>query len=101
MELQWITSTLNSHLVDPDNTEAAIWHHLRNFVDLLPERMSDPAKEERRQRHLPSFHDLKAEVVRVERLIKEAPNSPLVFCHNDLLVGNIVWNRYVGEALWR
>jgi len=78
---------------EPDNTEAAIWHHLSNFVDLLPERMSDPAKEERLQRHLPSFDDLKAEVVRVERLIKEAPNSPLVFCHNDLLVGNIVWNR--------
>lgn len=55
--------------------------------------MSDPAKEERRQRLLPSNEQLSADLSEVETKIKAVTTSPVVFCHNDLLVGNIVWNR--------
>jgi len=82
------------HAVVPSgDVEASIWGHLRNFLSLLPESMSDPVKEERRRRHLPTNEELNAEVARVEEKIKEITTSPIVFCHNDLLVGNVVWNR--------
>ena len=55
--------------------------------------MSDPVKEERRRRLLPSAEELKKELTRVKGQIKAVTTSPIVFCHNDLLVGNIVWNR--------
>jgi len=74
-------------------TEATIWRQLHNFLDLLPERMSDPVKEDRRRNHLPSSDELKAIVAEMEEKIKAKTTSPLVFCHNDLLVANIVWNR--------
>lgn len=82
------------HTVMPEvECEASIWHHLRNLISLLPLKMTDPVKEERRQRLLPSSDQLKAETSDVEAKIKAATTSSVVFCHNDLLVGNIVWNR--------
>lgn len=82
------------HSVVPSGpTEACIWHHLRNFISLLPEKLSDPKKEERRQNLLPSNEQLVSEVIEMEAKIKPVTTSPIVFCHNDLLVGNIVLNR--------
>ena len=83
----------NNKAISTGDVEASIWGHLRNFLSLLPETMSDPVKEERRRRHLPTNEELKAEVAWVEEKIKEITTSPIVFCHNDLLVGNVVWNR--------
>jgi len=84
------------HAVKPKGNggeEAAIWRQLDNLASLLPASMSDPVKEERRRRLLPSAEELKKELTRVKGQIKAVTTSPIVFCHNDLLVGNIVWNR--------
>jgi len=102
-EVNWLVAAemAKIHSVTPkDQCEASIWHHLHNLVSLLPETMSDPVKETRRHISLPSSAQLNAELSDVETRIKTAATSPIVFCHNDLLVGNIVWNRDDGRTFF-
>jgi len=87
------------HAVKPSApTDAAIWKILRKFADLMPDRLADPVKATRLEQHLPSPDQIRAQVSEVESIIRRSTTSPIVFCHNDLLLGNVVWNKEEGRT---
>ena len=61
-----------------------IWKWFRN----VPENFSRPAIQAKFERHL-SLDYLRRELERVEVAAKDL-HCPIVFCHNDLLSGNII-----------
>ncbi|XP_058445510.1 ethanolamine kinase [Malaya genurostris] len=65
---------------------------LNQFLKLIPQTFSDPVKHARISQIFPSvtelrrdFNDLYGKLVRLA--------SPTVFCHNDLLLGNVIYCR--------
>jgi ethanolamine kinase len=60
------------------------------FLDLIPEKFSDPVKHERISSIFPSVSKMREEFDELyNALVKE--NSPVLFCHNDLLLGNVIY----------
>ncbi|XP_049836293.1 ethanolamine kinase 1 isoform X2 [Schistocerca gregaria] len=69
----------------------ALWSKVRQFMDIMPTKFEDPAKQTRFEELIPpkkkleeEFENLKLQLTRL--------NSPIVFCHNDLLLGNVIYN---------
>ncbi len=71
-----------------------LWDRMRKFHAASPDGfMNDPAKEEHyRKAALPSKLELAREIELMEKELGDV-QSPIVFCHNDLLLGNIVINK--------
>lgn len=67
-----------------------LWNKLQDFFNLLPERFSDHAKQKRfEDTMVPRLKILEEINILKKKLCKL--NSPLVFTHNDLLLGNIIY----------
>eukprot|EP00095_Tigriopus_kingsejongensis_P007899 snap_masked-scaffold132_size323655-processed-gene-0.3 protein:Tk07899 transcript:snap_masked-scaffold132_size323655-processed-gene-0.3-mRNA-1 annotation:"low quality protein: ethanolamine kinase 1" len=67
-----------------------LWRLLRQFLSLCPTKFDDPRKNERFQKlGIFTKDELTALVIEFEGLLCNA-DSPIVFCHNDLLLGNII-----------
>ncbi|XP_052860141.1 ethanolamine kinase [Anopheles cruzii] len=62
------------------------------FLALIPESFSDAAKDKLVWKVFPRVSELRAEFgdlyAKLQRL-----NSPVVFCHNDLLLGNVIYDK--------
>ncbi|XP_065344692.1 ethanolamine kinase [Cloeon dipterum] len=72
--------------------EAMAWSKTKQFLQLAPDVFSDPAKQKIfEELKIPSKSDLSKEFASLEENLKQL-NSPVVFCHNDLLLGNVVYN---------
>ena len=52
----------------------------------------------RYQKKVLNKSELKDEIDLLERELTDVMDSPVVFCHNDLLVDNIVYNKIKGET---
>ncbi|XP_058127024.1 ethanolamine kinase [Anopheles ziemanni] len=61
------------------------------FLQLIPSTFSDPIKNERVWKVFPRIDELRAEFEDLYRRLLET-NSPIVFCHNDLLLGNVIYD---------
>ncbi|XP_053383984.1 ethanolamine kinase 1-like [Mercenaria mercenaria] len=85
------------HAVRPEGREVktGLWEKIYKFLELSPEGFNDP---ERNKQYLAKIKP--KDVLRKEldelRVHLEALNSPVVFCHNDLLLKNIIYNEEKG-----
>nr|CAH7756816.1 unnamed protein product [Callosobruchus chinensis] len=70
-------------------TKPVIWDKLRKFLDLVPDVFTDPEKNARCIGLVTPKQKIEEEV-NVLRSHLEHIESPTVFAHNDLLLGNII-----------
>jgi thiamine kinase-like enzyme len=72
--------------------KSQIFIKLRKYIGNLPENLSDARNN---QRFSELFHDRKAllnDVDRIEKTMDVNLNGCIVFCHNDLLLKNILYD---------
>lgn len=75
--------------------EPMVWNKIDQFLNLLPQPFSIEAKQERFTNNFGSVTKLRIEFERLKsHLIKT--QSPIVFAHNDLLLGNVIYNKDAG-----
>ncbi|KAK6637315.1 hypothetical protein RUM44_007730 [Polyplax serrata] len=83
------------HRVKPENggttPEPALWPTINKFLSQVPETFTHPEKRRRFDELFPSKPDLRKEFTFLEKELGSL-NSPVVLCHNDLLVRNIIYN---------
>lgn len=84
---------LPKHLIPCDeNAEPMLKTKSLKFLNLIPEKFTDPKKDERAKATLPSksgFYDEYNFLIK----ILEQTKSPILFCHNDLLPGNVIYTK--------
>lgn len=72
-----------------------VWDKIEQFLSLLPEKFSTEVKHNRFVSSFGSVTKLRIEFERLKsHLIKT--ESPIVFAHNDLLLGNVIFNKDEG-----
>ncbi|CAG9791938.1 unnamed protein product [Diatraea saccharalis] len=77
--------------------EPMVWDKIEQFLGLLPEPFTDDNKRTRFVNSFGSVTRLRIESERLKTyLIKTA--SPIVFAHNDLLLGNVIYNKEDGTV---
>jgi ethanolamine kinase len=70
--------------------EACIWKKIQTFLDLSPDEFPDnPEKNSRYKERVFSKAQREAEIKELKSVLENL-GSPIVFCHNDLLLANIV-----------
>ncbi|KAH8280755.1 hypothetical protein KR054_009758 [Drosophila jambulina] len=69
-----------------------IWTKTQSFLDLVPERFSDAEKHKRVKGTFLPICRLRDEFNKLYEYL-EALDSPIVFSHNDLLLGNVVYTK--------
>ncbi|XP_052900363.1 ethanolamine kinase [Anopheles moucheti] len=83
------------HKVQPDDPSAANVPALSSktdqFLRLVPKCFTDPLKDERVWKVFPSVSELCVEFNALYARLLET-DSPVVFCHNDLLLGNVIYD---------
>ncbi|XP_067639223.1 ethanolamine kinase-like [Eurosta solidaginis] len=67
-----------------------LWRKMQSFFDLVPEIFTDAVKHKRVKETFLPIKRLRDEFSSLYRHL-ERLNSPVVFAHNDLLLGNIVY----------
>ncbi|KAF4520781.1 hypothetical protein B566_EDAN011433 [Ephemera danica] len=78
--------------------EPMVWAKARHFINLAPDVFSKPDKQHRfEELKLPSKEQLETELSLLESQLRPL-NSPLVFSHNDLLLGNVVYDETKGAV---
>ncbi|XP_077994303.1 ethanolamine kinase 1-like [Glandiceps talaboti] len=84
------------HVMKPmDNRpipEPNIFPTLRGWLENVPKKLEDAEKNARFQHDMPTHEQLGKEIDQLERVLKPL-NSPVVFCHNDLCLGNIIYDK--------
>ncbi|XP_063989243.1 ethanolamine kinase isoform X2 [Diachasmimorpha longicaudata] len=84
------------HRLDPQDPmmvkEPMIWDKIDCFMSLMPRRFEDPIKQAKYEKKIKPFDILEQEY----KLLKEQLSkldSPVVYCHNDLLLANILYDK--------
>ncbi|CAG9563643.1 unnamed protein product [Danaus chrysippus] len=77
--------------------EPMIWDKIEQFLNLIPEQYSDPDKQARFERSFVSPASLRSEFSCLQQRLAGC-ESPLVFAHNDLLLGNVVLDELAGSV---
>ncbi|CAL2049786.1 unnamed protein product [Caenorhabditis brenneri] len=78
------------HTSVPTNGKSLVFEKMHQFLKQLDTKFEKPGQQEFYDKNFPA--DLEAEVHKVENLIVKL-KEPVTFCHNDLLVHNIVYNK--------
>ncbi|GBP59521.1 Ethanolamine kinase [Eumeta japonica] len=89
----------NMHKVDLGKEvpkEPFLWDKIEQFLRLLPEPFSDPDKQNRFVSSFGSVTKLRIEYERMKSFLSKVDN-PIVFAHNDLLLGNVIHNEADGK----
>ncbi|XP_063823448.1 ethanolamine kinase [Ostrinia nubilalis] len=82
-------------LAEEIKEEPMVWDKIEQFLMLLPEPFTDPKKHKRFVNSFGSITRLRIEFERLKsHLIRT--ESPIVFAHNDLLLGNVIYNQAEG-----
>ncbi|KAI0236355.1 Ethanolamine kinase 1, partial [Lamellibrachia satsuma] len=84
------------HSIDPDEVmkqsqKPMVFDCCWKWLDLIPDEFSDAEKNKRYKSEVCSKLQLRRELEELQRHL-ESIKSPVVFCHNDLLLANIVYN---------
>lgn len=69
--------------------QPVLWNKLQNFLDLVPERFTDSCKHRRYEEVIVPKQKIQEEINLLREKLSKL-NSPIVFAHNDLLLGNVV-----------
>ena len=86
------------HRMPLDSSESTkgpcMWRKIRKFLDAVPfSSFSDDPKKSQRAKEcgVMTKEQLEKELDEMEKELKDC-GSPAVFCHNDLLLANIIYN---------
>ncbi|CAH1786966.1 unnamed protein product, partial [Owenia fusiformis] len=74
--------------------EPMLFKKIKTFLNLVPEEFQNPEKNERYKKGVKNRKDLERELEELKEHL-ETINSPVVLCHNDLLLQNIVYNEEI------
>ncbi|XP_072390670.1 ethanolamine kinase [Diabrotica undecimpunctata] len=82
------------HRVNPNNgpSKTFLWDKIRQFLDLIPDTFSDPEKHKRYVKNVIPKSKIEEEMYKMKEVIENL-DSPIVFAHNDLLLGNVIYNK--------
>ena len=73
-----------------ENAEPCLWIKMRQFLELSPDQFpNDASKDARYKAAVFSKAEREAEMNELQKLLGKSGN-PVVFCHNDLVLANIV-----------
>ncbi|KAK2579824.1 hypothetical protein KPH14_007510 [Odynerus spinipes] len=84
------------HLLAPNHDEMSkdpvVWSKIEQFMKLMPKEFSDPDKQLQFTKLIKPYAVLEKEYQFLKETLSKT-NSPVVFSHNDLLLGNVIYNR--------
>lgn len=73
-----------------ETNKSGLWNKMEQFANLIPERFSSPSIDLQYRKTFPQgVKSLRADIETVKTLLENI-GSPVVFCHNDLLLTNIL-----------
>ncbi|XP_077994301.1 ethanolamine kinase 1-like [Glandiceps talaboti] len=72
--------------------EPSLFPTLRGWLEKIPKKLDDAEKNARFQKDMPTHEQLGKEIDQLESVLKPL-NSPVVFCHNDLALVNIIYDK--------
>ncbi|XP_048526700.1 ethanolamine kinase-like, partial [Dendroctonus ponderosae] len=76
-----------------NNPKPFIWKKTRDFLNLVPEEFSSLKTQKRfTELGLPSQSGLNEELIELQKDLEKL-ESLVVFCHNDLLLGNVIFTK--------
>lgn len=75
--------------------EPFVWDKIEQFLSLLPDPYSSEDKQARFANSFGSLTKLRIEYERLKSHLTKT-ESPVVFAHNDLLLGNVIYNKDEG-----
>ncbi|XP_015594955.1 ethanolamine kinase 1 [Cephus cinctus] len=83
------------HLLNPEDSEIErypmIWSKTEKFMHIMPKEFPDPEKQARFQKLIKPYKELEQEYLLLKEKL-QALDNPVVYAHNDLLLGNILYN---------
>lgn len=82
----------HSDHVSGEPVEPVLWKKITQFISLIPDQFSDEEKQEKFVKEIPKRSDLLHELEWVRTRLVQL-GSPVVFCHNDLLLANILYEK--------
>ncbi|XP_002737227.1 ethanolamine kinase 1-like [Saccoglossus kowalevskii] len=88
------------HTIKPEDgnaIEASLFQTLRKWYRNCPREFKDPEKNARFKKDVVSHEQLGKEVDELGAALKPL-NSPIVFCHNDLLLANIIYDEQTNSV---
>ncbi|XP_070569903.1 ethanolamine kinase 1-like [Ptychodera flava] len=89
------------HTVKPEDDRkilsAGLFPTMKKFYQMIPREFENEQKNRRFQENIPDYDQLGKEVEELETKLVPL-NSPIVFCHNDLLLGNIVYEEQTRDV---
>lgn len=82
------------------STGPLLWKKVTTFINNMPENFADSERNRRYHEQYPQVESLRKIVEKMQKLT-DAQNSPVVFCHNDLLLRNILYDDKTGAQFRR
>ncbi|XP_050738990.1 ethanolamine kinase 1-like [Eriocheir sinensis] len=79
-----------------DKTRPSTFLKIRHFLDLVPEKF-ESEKQNRLDEHKYNKRLLDQEITELEKILTSL-GCPVVFSHNDILLGNVIWNENTKTA---
>lgn len=90
-EVARMMAKMHSIPLSQNESNPCLWDRIENFIDI-----SNPSCRDRLTVEFPSKDELRVELAELKRDLSES-DCPIVFCHNDALLGNIVLRRDEGN----
>lgn len=72
--------------------EPCIWNKTEQFMEIMPKEFSDSIKQEKFKKLIEPYNVLEREYQFLKDELSSV-NSKVVFAHNDLLLGNVLYNQ--------
>ncbi|KAL4225642.1 Ethanolamine kinase [Mactra antiquata] len=90
---------INVHAVKPEGQEvkSRLWEKMYRFLDLGPDKFDDSDRQQKFVSTIKPKDVLRQEIDELKSHL-EVLNSPVVFCHNDLLLKNVIFNEEKGQV---
>ncbi|CAK9228105.1 unnamed protein product [Sphagnum troendelagicum] len=79
----------------PGSKQPQLWHDIYKFIDRASGLTFDDSKKQKQYETI-SFSSIRSEVEEIKE-ISDTIGAPVVFAHNDLLSGNLMFNKEEGK----
>lgn len=89
------------HKVEINNVDRIpmLWSKTQKFLDLVPDKFTDDIKQERISKLFPPNAKLRDDFKKLYNQLEKL-NSPIVFAHNDLLLGNVIYTESQNRVMF-
>lgn len=91
------TAKLSESYMKHHKMESNVFATIKEYINLMPKKFNNPAKNERYEKEVPSVTKLHAEVDTLVHAVSNLNNLAVTFCHNDFLIANFIVDEYEGK----